>query len=98
MKVYRGSDGDLEPVVMECEKFGYPNKTNTGEVMWDNTHFRTPGEAWKSIIASVEAGVSLAGSSVELAEKELERVRKIAAERAMEFNIAHKNYNKWLKE
>jgi len=98
MKVYRGSDGDVEPVVMECEKFGYPNKTNTGEVMWDNTHFRTPGEAWKRILESVEAGVSLAKRSVKQAEEELDRARKEAGERAKEFNIAHKNYNKWIKE
>lgn len=95
MKVYRGTDGDVEPVEMECEKFGYPNKTTTGETMYDNTHFRTIESAWKSILESIAAGVSLVGGSVRNAEDELARLRKIAGDRAKEFDLAHTNYRRW---
>lgn len=95
MKIYRGSDGDTKPVELECEQFGWPNYTVDGKQMFDNTHFRTEKEAWVSILESVKAGVLLAGGSVRNAEEELARVRKIAGNRAKEFEEAHNNYNKW---
>lgn len=64
MKVYRGTDGDNEPVEMECEKFGWPNYTMCGEQMFDNTHFMTRDAAWESILDSANAGMELAGRSV----------------------------------
>lgn len=95
MKIYRGTDGDTEPVEMECEEFGYPNNTTCGEKMCDNTHFKTEQEAWGSILKSVKAGVWLVGRDVILAENNLRKVEKLAAESAKLFSEASGKYEIW---
>lgn len=94
MKVFRGTDGDLEPVEMECEEFGHPRKTSTGEIMYRNTHFRTKEEAWGSIVKSVEAAVSLAGSEVLNCKQALRRAEERAGKAASEYNIVMENFRK----
>ena len=98
MKIYRGTDGDIEPIEMECDIFGYPNKTTNGETMFENTHFKTEAEAWKSILASVKAGIMLVGGGVRNAEEELGRLRKQAGDRAKAFEEAHMKYDVWKME
>ena len=75
---WRGDDGDVEPVVCECEVFGWPNKTADGKPMWKNSHFLTIEEAWESIDQSVKAQLSLSAAAVEEA-----RARLAQAERRM---------------
>lgn len=96
MKVYRGSDRDNEPYVLECEEFGYPNRTLCGEPMYENTHFRTEKEAWQSIRASSEAGINLSGSDVHYAKKQLRKAEKVASDAAERAAIVHKKYSVWL--
>ena len=92
MKVYRGTDGDLEPVEMECEEFGHPNKTSTGETMYVNTHFRTEEEAWASIKRSVEAGVSLAGDDVMRCKRAMQEANKRAGKAAADYAIVMRRF------
>jgi hypothetical protein len=33
-----------------CEEYGWPNTTHDGEVMFDNTHFRTRAEAYRRLL------------------------------------------------
>lgn len=96
--VWRGTDGDLEPVKMECEAFGYPNYTGTGERMWDNSHFRTEAEAWNSILKSVMAYIALAARNVEHARGKLSAAEKESADACIAFVAAHDNYERWSKE
>ena len=91
MKIYRGTDGDLEPVEMECEEFGYPKRTTDGEIMYSNTHFKTELEAWNSIIKSVEAGVSLAGDTVLSCQRGLRRANERAGQAAADYSRVMKN-------
>jgi len=95
MKIYRGNDGDTEPVEMECEEFGYPHNTTCGEEMYDNTHFKTEQEAWDSILKSVKAGVELVGRDIVLAENYLRGTEKMAAEIAKSFAEANGKYEIW---
>jgi hypothetical protein len=79
--VWRGSDGDDAPVEMQCKVFGFPNRTSSGEQMYQNTHFRTEAEAWQSILRSAKAGLSLSNSRLEscrvvLAEAERDMVER----------------------
>ena len=85
MKIYRGADGDLEPVEMECEEFKYLNETTSGETMHSNTHFLTKKEAWESIEKSVDAGVCLTGREVLRCKKALRDAEKQAAQAVADY-------------
>jgi hypothetical protein len=85
MKVWRGTDGDNDPVELECVVFGYPNETTSGEIMYKNTHFRTKAEAWASIRKSCEAGMSLIASSIKHCEAQLAILREEAANEVKRF-------------
>ena len=92
VKIYRGTDGDLEPVEMECEEFGHPNKTSTGETMYSNSHFKTEREAWESIMRSVEAGVSLAGSEVLHCQQALRKAEERAGKAAADYSVVMRRH------
>lgn len=81
-KVYRGSDGDITPVEMECEVFGYPNHTKCGEQMCENTHFATREEAWASIKRSAIAEIRLTSDALESVENQLMEARHRSAKAA----------------
>ena len=85
MKVWRGTDGDNEPVEMECDVFGYPEATTSGEIMYENTHFRTKEEAWESIRASCEAGMNLIAGSIKRCEAQLAALHEDAANEVKRF-------------
>jgi hypothetical protein len=80
---------------MECEEFGYPNYTTTGERMYENTHFMTEQEAWTHIMVSVEAGVCLAGSHIRHVETQLRKAREEAGDAARDYDDAHRKYKEW---
>ena len=84
MIIYRGMNGDIEPVQMEC-----------GEAMFDNTHFLTIEEAWESIMSSVKAGVNLAGAAVEYAKMKLANANEEAGEAAELYAKARVKYEDW---
>lgn len=86
---WRGADGDTEPVPCECEVFGYPHITTTGDRMFDNTHFLTREEAWANIERSSRAQLAMASRSLTdarstLRKAELEMVE--AGQRAAEIH------------
>ena len=93
---YRGEDGDLEPKKMEClTEFGYPNlcvdEDGKEETMFVNTHFKTEREAWKSIIDSARAGVTLDGRAVANAKNELAKKIEDAAVSAERYFLISSN-------
>ena len=49
--------GRVEPV--KCEKVGYPNKDEHGEIMYFNTHFESPDEARASLEKNLLAWMEL---------------------------------------
>lgn len=97
LKCYRGADGDLEPVLCECEVRGYPNKTISGELMYDNTHFATEQEAWGSILSSWDAGVVLAVRALELARMVVEKATQELAEMSLNRVKAEDKHREWLE-
>ncbi len=74
MIIFRGTDGDTEPVKCECEEFGWPNSCcpadGKEEKQFTNTHYKTEKEAWKSITDSVEAGKEINSRYAEMWIKE----------------------------
>ena len=92
MKVYRGADGDLKPVEMECKVFGYLYCTNTGERMSFSTHFKTKKEAWENILMSVDEGVELAWREVEEAKESLRIAQNNFDKAELKVLEAYKNH------
>lgn len=63
IKVYTYDDEKACIVERECETFGYPHCDSAGSTMYENTHFRTPAEAWDKLVRELEAGLSLGASA-----------------------------------
>lgn len=76
--VWRGADSDSAPVRMECERFGHPHKTMTGETMYINTHFLTEEQAWESIRVSCEVAICRSGEQVTYAQSQLASAKEKA--------------------
>jgi len=95
MKIFRGTDGDTAPASCECEKFGYPNKTTIGDVMYENTHFLTEEEAWRSIAKSVQASVLMAGIELNWEQRHLNKATVDVATAAANFATAMDGHNKF---
>lgn len=72
MKVFKVDTRNTTVREVECETPGYPNKDVEGDVMYENTHFATAGEAWDRLESCCKAAVNLAG--VHLAEIRAEEV------------------------
>jgi hypothetical protein len=81
--VYRGCDGDDAPFEMQCEEFGFPNRTTCGEIMYSNTHFLTREEAINSIRESAEAGIRFAAGRIEHVQKQLRDCEQDAVRAAL---------------
>jgi len=97
---YRGTDGDTAPVPFEYDpepSGDIPAFTKGGMKCYVNTHFKTEEEAWESIIRSVDAGIKLAGSAVELAEAQQRTAYEYAGKAAIEYKSAHENYRRWVE-
>lgn len=98
LKVYRGSDGDIEPVELECEIYGYPNRTTDGEQMYDNTHFRTERAAWDSIRRSWRAGISLTASALKEARAHEEKLTRMLADETLKQQESEEKYKEWFEK
>lgn len=55
LQVWTCKDGRV--VRKYCEKYGWPETTTDGELMYENTFFRTSGEARKYLLRSTRIGV-----------------------------------------
>tara|TARA_Y100000034_G_C6910321_1_gene424386 strand:+ start:10256 stop:10789 length:534 start_codon:yes stop_codon:yes gene_type:complete len=69
--VYTFSDSNI--IKKKAEEFGYPNVTTDGELMYDNTFFRSYGEALNQAIKEAEAGIKFLSRSVEDQERDLDK-------------------------
>jgi hypothetical protein len=67
IKCWRGTGADCEPVEFECEVFGWPNYTTTGEQMYSNTHFLAREEAWENIEESARLRLASCAESIDSA-------------------------------
>lgn len=93
---YRGSDGDDAPVICHYEtEFGFPhfciNEHGQREQMFRNTHFLTEKMAWRSIMASAKAGLSLSGREVEHIRSLLAKAEKQAADAVVRYQSITSN-------
>lgn len=71
---------DTAPVEVECELRGYPHKDANGNVQYENSHYDTEAQAWASLVANMNARLSLVSDEVEEARRHLARVEKKAAD------------------
>lgn len=69
-------------VTCDADKFGYPHYDDTGDKMFDNTHFRTEREAWDCLLKNADAGENLWASSYRAAQAGLDKATKHLAEAA----------------
>ncbi len=51
---------DAEVIEKFCEEYDYPNVTHDGEMMYDNTFFRTKEEAAREAISQMESRIACA--------------------------------------
>ena len=93
--VFRGADGYIKPVRMECERFAPGLKTTCGDTMHINSHFLSEEDAWKAIVSHAEAGVSMAGRDVMQAEGMLADAQENAAYEAKQFMLTMQNFDHW---
>lgn len=62
--LYRADTTLLNVLLVECPDDPWGELDADGCTIYVNTHFKTEAEAWRRLMDEVEAGVSLAGSSV----------------------------------
>jgi len=73
LPVFTIEDGKL---VETCtDKYGYPNTTISGEIMYENTHFKTREEAIKHGIEEYEAGVRIMSRRLKELEEDVSKVK-----------------------
>jgi len=89
--MWRGGDGMTKPVKVSCPDGLWPEYDSDGVQIFENTHFKTEDQAWKSIEESVLAGISLAGREVEFREKQLAESKDWAAQAAKDFALFRTN-------
>lgn len=68
------------PVEVECREHGYPHHDEHGNVQYEDSHYDTEAQAWASLVANMNARVSLVSEEVEVARRHLARVEKKAAD------------------
>ena len=73
LTVWTFEDGKL--IETFTDKYGWPNTTFDGKVMYENTHFKTKKEAIDKGIIEYEAGVSLAERRVKELEEDLQKAK-----------------------
>lgn len=70
--------GESEPIAHTCEVFGYPNRTTSGETMYENTFFMERADAWDAVRSNLEAREGEALSRLLQAQSEVDAAtRKI---------------------
>lgn len=92
MKRWYAGDYPNPPVQVEC-KHGWPNNDAEGRPQYVNTHFDDEREAWESVWANVEAGVSIERRAVVQLTAELARAKARLAksiEEAETFGLAYR--------
>jgi len=86
------------PIAVECSEPGYPNVDSNGEMMSDNTHFSTEGEAWEALRCELKAGVYLAARRVTDSRKELDQYTTYLADCTLEWVSCEREFEKWVRD
>lgn len=58
-----------------CEEYGWPHTTNEGQLMYENTYFRTREDAVKAAKVDAACGIRWRKEAIEKAERELVELR-----------------------
>lgn len=68
------------PEAVECEVFGYPNPDAAGRMMFKNSHFKDPADAWAWLERDVAAHNDMLASRIEQTRKQLREHEQSAAD------------------
>jgi len=94
--LYRADTTLLNVLRVECpEGTAYPAQDADKKTIFENTHFADAADAWSRLMGEVEAGVSLAGSSVQQIRKRLQDANQRAADAVVEYATVRDRYRKW---
>lgn len=74
LPVYTVDEGKL--IETFTDKYGWPNKTIEGETMYENTYFKTRGEAIKYGIKEAEVGIKQDTQRQKELENKLEEIKR----------------------
>lgn len=96
IEVWTTKRGIPHPVKQFCREFGYPNQTECGETMYNNTHFATEDAAWRKLINGLELHVRSCGRGVADATSALARAHELAGQTAADYHAALEAYEKWM--
>lgn len=78
LPVYTFKDGAL--IKTFTDKYGWPNTTINGDVMYDNTHFKTEKEAVEKAIREYSAGVNIMQERVSDCKERLNKAEDLLKE------------------
>lgn len=87
--------GETEPEPVECEQFGYPHHDVTGRQQYENTHFQTEEEAWRSVLSGSEYAQHFAAQRVKEAERVLAEAKEELIRSALRLSEAKAKFRGW---
>jgi len=90
MKMWKSVYEEPYVVEVECEVPEYPNTDADGDTIFDNTHFKTQGEALEEQKDQAIAGISLDTSAIKRAEENLFNAKERLCQSAVMFDFITK--------
>lgn len=83
------------PILVQCEKLGYPNTDEHGATMYENTHFREEPLAYRSLMENQFAGVELAAGRIKDVEAQLAKAKEAMVKWSRMYVETRDNYREW---
>lgn len=88
MQAYKVKDNLV--IEVGCEEMKYPLYDNDGDMIYENTHFKTEQQAYESAIKNCEAGVSLLTSSIKDNRDKVKKLEVLLADECIDLERLRK--------
>ena len=93
MKLWRADRTNIK--LVDCPDGRYPGKDADGKVIYDNSHFDSPADAWAHVLTDLEAGVEFSPMAVKEHRRRLDQALRYMEECLVEKREAEKNFEQW---